>query len=176
MPAESKMGSAASDSPEKGGPTMPMILLSVTSWRARPGATAGSPCESNFLMVMQSLPFLSLYWTTASSAPCSMLTPRLADEPVSAPKYAISKPQFFLAVLPPPVLLLLLHAAAPATRARMAAPPSTRASPCLKASNPPPSDGIPCPAPAGLSYLEGHAEPLTVIRSAGTLSHVAVPM
>ena len=35
---------------------------------------------------------------------------------------------------------------------------------------------LPCPAPAGLSYLEGHVEPLTVIRSAGTLSHVAVPM
>src|SRR5437762_12457335 len=104
-----------------------------------------------------------------------MFTPRFAAEPVKAPKYAISKPQIFL-VVPPPVLLLLLHAAAPATRARMAAPPSTRASPCLKASNPPPSDGIPCPAPAGLSYLEGHAEPLTVIRSAGTLSHVAVPM
>jgi hypothetical protein len=86
MPASLKIGSAASDSPENGGPTIPMIFLSVTSCRARPGATSGLPWESNFLIVTQSLPFLSLYWITASSAPCSMFTPRLADEPVKAPK------------------------------------------------------------------------------------------
>src|SRR5215475_9517546 len=117
IPAESKIGSAASDSPENGGPTMPRILVSVTRLRASPGATAGSPCESNFLILMQSAPFLLLYWSTASSAPCSMFTPRFADEPVSAPKYAILYPQF-LPLDEPVVLLLLLHAAAPARSAK----------------------------------------------------------
>ena len=42
------------------------------------------------MVTLQFAPFFSLYWSTASLAPCSMLMPRLAAEPVSAPKKAIS--------------------------------------------------------------------------------------
>src|SRR3954465_1806933 len=69
---------------------------------------------------------------TASSKPCSMLTPKLADEPVKAPKKASSEPHLELlaVLLPPPVSLL--HAAAPAISPITATPPMARARTCLK--------------------------------------------
>src|SRR5258706_11412406 len=96
-----------------------------------------------------------------------MFTPRFAEEPVSAPKYAISYPQFFL-LDEPVVLLLLLHAAAPATSATMATPPSARTSPCLKALNPPPSDGR--AHWARRPYVKSRCQ-IAVPIWAGTLSH-----
>src|SRR5689334_3568012 len=112
--ASSRIGWAAWDSPENGRPTTPMIFLLATSWRARPGATSALPWVSSLLILMQFAPFFLLYCSTASSAPCSMLTPRLADGPVNAPRYASSTPQFLLLALSVPLPLPLLHAAEPA--------------------------------------------------------------
>ena len=88
-PAFSKIGSAALDSPEKAGPTMPTSFLSVTAFWASPGAMDGSPWLSKEVSVTLQSAFFSLYWLTASSAPFLMLMPRLAASPVSAPKKPI---------------------------------------------------------------------------------------
>src|SRR5690348_11194194 len=103
-PAFSKIGSAALDSPEKAGPTMPTSFLSVTAFCASPGAIAGSPWLSNEVSVTLQSAFFSLYWLTASSAPFLMLMPRFAASPVRAPK----KPILRSHALPPPALASLV--------------------------------------------------------------------
>ena len=45
-PASLNAGSAALDSPENAGPTMPTTFLSSMAFFARAGACVGSPCES----------------------------------------------------------------------------------------------------------------------------------
>jgi len=140
-PASLRVLSATFDSPEKAGPTEPRIFGSAAIAFASGGALSGEPAESfSTSSTLQSV-FLALYWSRASFAPSRILMPKTALPPVSAPKNAILLPQLFDAVSPP--LFELAQAADPATSARMAAPPSTRASPCLKASTPPPSDGHP---------------------------------
>ncbi len=68
-PASLNSGSAALDSPEKAGPTMPTMVLSSMAVFARPGACVGSPWESKFARVTLQLAFLSLYWLRASLTP-----------------------------------------------------------------------------------------------------------
>ena len=60
-PALSKIGSAALDSPEKAGPTMPTSFLSVTAFWARPGAIDGSPWLSNEVSETLQSAFFALY-------------------------------------------------------------------------------------------------------------------
>ena len=106
-PALSKIGSAALDSPEKAGPTMPTSFLSVTAFWASPGAMDGSPWLSNEVSVTLQSAFFSLYCVTASSAPFLMLMPRLAASPVRAPKkpilrsHALEPASVLLPVVPP---------------------------------------------------------------------------
>jgi hypothetical protein len=45
-PASAKIGPAAADSPEKAGPTTPMIVSSPATSVASAGASSGDPCES----------------------------------------------------------------------------------------------------------------------------------
>src|SRR6476469_2231755 len=96
-PALAKIGSAALDSPENAGPTMPMTFLSLTAFCASAGACAGSPWLSKVSRVTLQLACFSLYCFTARSAPFLMLMPRLAASPVSAPKKPILRSQ----ALPP---------------------------------------------------------------------------
>src|SRR5436305_6417340 len=84
-PAPWRSGSTALVSPEKAGPMMPMIELSLTNLSFSVDACAGSPAVSNSLSVTLTFGFPALYWSTASLAPLRMLMPRLALSPVSAP-------------------------------------------------------------------------------------------
>src|SRR5215471_5608612 len=95
---------------------MATTFLSSAAFCARPGAWAGSPWESYSLSVTLQSGLLLFHWSMASSAPLRMLMPRLAESPVSAPKYPIC---MFDGHFPPLAseLLLLLEPHAAATRA-----------------------------------------------------------
>src|SRR5689334_16507914 len=147
-PASLKSGSATFDSPENAGPTMATIALSSMACLANCGAWSALPWLSSFSSDTWQPAFLALKRSIASLTPCSMLMPRLAALPVSAPKKAILRPEHFtlpspgivsgsaaapaavVALLPPAAvvdadfLLLLPHA--PATSASATAPTPRR--------------------------------------------------
>ena len=87
-PAAKNVLPVASDSPEKPGPTRPMIELSWTILVASGVAFTGSPCESNtFRPTLQSL-WALLYSSSASLMPPTMFWPSAPASPVVAPKKA----------------------------------------------------------------------------------------
>src|SRR5487761_1080578 len=121
IPAASKTGSAAADSPEKAGP-MTATTLPLISLLAPLLARAGLPWLSKGSTDTFTAGLVALYWLMASASPFLMLIPRAALAPVRAPKNPILSvvPDPAPAVVPPLAVVLLVvllllepHAARP---------------------------------------------------------------
>ena len=114
MLADSKIGSAAADSPEKAGP-MTAITLSLMSLVAPLLAWAGLPWLSKGSTLTLTDGLVALYWLTASFSPSLMLIPSWAFAPVRAPKKPslsvvpeLAPPPLAVVALPPPLAVVLL--------------------------------------------------------------------
>src|SRR5450755_2127385 len=107
------MAPVALVSPEKAGPSSPMMLASPTICGATWVAFCGSPSVSNCLMVNWQPGLAVLNWSRASLAPSRMLIPSAALDPVSGPAMAITEPEAHFALPSPAGSTGVVAAAAP---------------------------------------------------------------